>query len=573
MSRHASQDLIDVAIGRRGQLRLRLVMGAGIAGAHLVLAGWQLALLWIGAWYLVQFAEFVWAGRVARRAGEGRRVGAAPILTLLFLANAIFGSIAVANFLTGNPWTMVAGSWILAGGLLNAAATTRTSQVAFLASAVPSALLCGLVPMFALMEGADIGQVVVVSGGSALLLTAAYVLRTVSFRALSEARQASAAKTAFLANMSHEIRTPLNGVLGMADAMAREPLPETQLERLRVIQSSGYALLGLLNQVLDLSKIEAGKLELEEGFLDLSKVLHDLAAGYEPVCAEKGLNFQLDLDTELTGAWRGDPMRVRQILTNLISNAVKFTDAGSVVVTAREDAGHVVIEVIDSGCGIAEERLAGVFESFAQADVSTTRRYGGTGLGLAIARQLAELMAGTLTVVSATGEGSTFTLRLPLARMEASESTAPVRTQAAPEGGLRILAAEDHATNQMVLRTLLGQLGLDVHIVPDGAQAVDAWSAGEWDVILMDVQMPVMDGPTATREIRQRERALGRRRTPILALTANALSHQTSAYLAGGMDGVVTKPIEAASLIEALLKVADSSAEPEEQPAAEAVHG
>jgi len=302
-------------------------------------------------------------------------------------------------------------------------------------------------------------------------------------------------------------------------------------------------------------------------------VLHDLAAGYEPVCAEKGLNFQLDLDTELTGAWRGDPMRVRQILTNLISNAVKFTDAGSVVVTAREDAGHVVIEVIDSGCGIAEERLAGVFESFAQADVSTTRRYGGTGLGLAIARQLAELMAGTLTVVSATGEGSTFTLRLPLARMEASESTAPVRTQAAPEGGLRILAAEDHATNQMVLRTLLGQLGLDVHIVPDGAQAVDAWSAGEWDVILMDVQMPVMDGPTATREIRQRERALGRRRTPILALTANALSHQTSAYLAGGMDGVVTKPIEAASLIEALLKVADSSAEPEEQPAAEAVHG
>jgi CheY-like chemotaxis protein len=175
-----------------------------------------------------------------------------------------------------------------------------------------------------------------------------------------------------------------------------------------------------------------------------------------------------------------------------------------------------------------------------------------------------ELMDGTLTVVSAVGEGSTFTLRLPLARLDAQADGAPDRLQAAPDTRLRILAAEDHPTNQMVLRTLLEQLGLDVHVVADGAQAVEAWSAAEWDVILMDIQMPVMDGPTAAGEIRERERTQGRRRTPILALTANALSHQTSAYLAGGMDGVVTKPIEAASLIGALLKVADSSAQPYE---------
>jgi CheY-like chemotaxis protein len=368
--------------------------------------------------------------------------------------------------------------------------------------------------------------------------------------------------------MSHEIRTPLNGVLGMADAMAREPLPAAQLERLQVIRSSGRALLGLLNQVLDLSKIEAGRLELEEGALDLHKVLCDLAAGYEPVCRDKGLSFQLDIRPELAGAWRADPMRVRQILTNLISNAVKFTDKGSVVVTAREEGSQVVVEVVDSGCGIPMDRLGSVFDSFAQADVSTTRRYGGTGLGLAIARQLAELMGGTLTVVSAVGEGSTFTLRLPLVRLDSDAAAAPTRAQAAPDGQLRILAAEDHPTNQTVLRTLLSQLGLDVHIVPDGAQAVEAWKAGEWDVILMDIQMPVMDGPTATREIRELERVLGRRRTPIVALTANALSHQTSAYLAGGMDGVVTKPIEAASLIEALLEVADRASDPLEAPAA-----
>jgi len=566
----ASQDLIEAAVGRRGQIGLRLFMGAGVALGASAYAGWPMVLGWAAVWSAVQVAEFAWSGRVARRSADGRPVGAAPILALLFLANAVFGGIGLAGFLSENPWAMAASGWILAGGLLNAAATARTSNAAFLVSAAPSVLGCALVPLIAFAEGGGAPPVTIVTGAVALLLTAVFVLRSVSCGALIEARQASAAKTAFLANMSHEIRTPLNGVLGMADAMAREPLPAAQLERLRVVQSSGRALLGLLNQVLDLSKIEAGKLELEQGVLDLDKVLHDLAAGYEPVCAEKGLQFVLDVQLDIAGAWRADPMRVRQILTNLISNAVKFTDAGSVVVTARRDAGQVVVEVVDSGCGVAADRLASVFESFAQADASTTRRYGGTGLGLAIARQLAELMGGTLTVVSAVGEGSTFTLRLPLERLDVQDAAAPDRATAAPDGRLRILAAEDHATNQIVLRTLLTQLGLDVHIVSDGAEAVEAWSAAEWDVILMDVQMPVMDGPAATQEIRARERAEGRRRTPILALTANALSHQTRAYLAGGMDGVVTKPIEAASLIEALLTVADRTHA--DEPAEAAAH-
>lgn len=555
----ASEDLLEVALGRQRQLRLRLFIGACVAIGYWAYSGWRLAIIWLAIWYLTQFAEFAWAGRAARRAAAARPVRRLPILALLFLTNASFVSIAVAGLPTGNAWAMVAASWVLAGALLNAAATSRTSRAAFLTSAAPSAFLCAIAPAIAFAKGAEAGEAIIVCGGSVLLLTAVHVLRSVGFHALSQARQASAAKTAFLANMSHEIRTPLNGVLGMAEAMAREPLPPAQTERLRVIQDSGQALLGLLNQVLDLSKIEAGKLELEAGVLDVEKLVKDLASGFEPACREKGLSFLLDLRPELAGAWQADPMRVRQILTNLISNAVKFTDAGSVVVTARVDGEQVVVEVIDSGCGIPEERLATIFESFAQADATTTRRYGGTGLGLAIARQLANLMGGTLSVVSEPDEGSTFTLRLPLTRIEEGQATCANLAEGAPDARLRILAAEDHATNQMVLRTLLNQFGLDVHIVSDGAEAVEAWAAGEWDVILMDVQMPVMDGPSATHEIREREQALGRRRTPILALTANALSHQTAAYLAGGMDGVVTKPIEAASLIEALLMVADSS--------------
>ncbi|MFZ5669193.1 MAG: ATP-binding protein [Pseudomonadota bacterium] len=370
-------------------------------------------------------------------------------------------------------------------------------------------------------------------------------------RAAAEA--ANAAKSAFLATMSHEIRTPLNGVLGMTQAIAADTLSPIQRERLDVIRQSGEALLAILNDILDLSKIEAGKLELEEIAFDLGEVARGAHSAFTALANKKGVSFALDIEAG-KGAYRGDPTRVRQILYNLVSNALKFTETGEIRVTAAREGGDLVLAVADTGVGIAPEVAARLFDSFSQADASTTRRFGGTGLGLAICRRLADLMGGSIGVESAVGRGSTFTVRLPLERIgeERGQVQPPVPDAPPPALSIRVLAAEDNSVNQLVLKTLLHQIGVEPTLVGDGRAAVDAWATAAWDVILMDVQMPVMDGPDAVREIRAREAASGRRRTPILALTANAMSHQIAEYLAAGMDGHVAKPIEVSRLIEAL---------------------
>ncbi|HEX4196129.1 MAG TPA: ATP-binding protein [Caulobacteraceae bacterium] len=389
-------------------------------------------------------------------------------------------------------------------------------------------------------------------------------------QAKNDAEAANRAKSTFLATMSHEIRTPLNGVLGMAQAMAVETLSDAQRERLDIIRQSGETLLAILNDVLDLSKIEAGKLELEEGRFDISELAEGALAAFMAVAEHKGLGFDLRVEAKAAGVYRGDSTRVRQILYNLISNALKFTERGEVRVTVGHAGEDLIIEVRDSGIGIATNRLASLFQKFEQADASTTRRFGGTGLGLAICRELAQLMGGDIEVASVVGAGATFTVRLPLARM-AEGLAKPLQVAAisgprpdAPAASLRVLAAEDNTVNQLVLRTLLQQAGLDLVLVSDGAAAVAAWEANEWDVILMDVQMPEMDGPTATRTIRAREAESGRARTPIVALTANAMSHQVAEYMDAGMDGFVSKPIEVSRLfaaIEAALALADDEPE------------
>lgn len=380
-------------------------------------------------------------------------------------------------------------------------------------------------------------------------------------RARDDANAANAAKSAFLATMSHEIRTPLNGVLGMAQAMARDELPDVQRERLGVIQQAGETLLVLLNDLLDLSRIEAGRLELEDGIVDMVQLVAGVSATFTTLASEKDVSFAVDVGPGVEGCWRGDPTRVRQILYNLVSNAVKFTDAGAVTVEVRYESNALVVRVRDTGPGIAPDRLAQLFQKFVQADASTTRRYGGSGLGLAICRELAELMGGAVRAESVVGQGSTFTVRLPLPRAE-GQVQAP-RADAPPElsdtAELRLLAAEDNPMNQLVLKTLLAQVGVKVLCVDDGAQAV-ALSDGGWDAILMDVQMPVMDGPAATRRIRELEAAGGRRRTPIIALTANAMAHHEAEYRAAGMDAMVPKPLQLEQLLGALQLVLDGEA-------------
>jgi signal transduction histidine kinase/ActR/RegA family two-component response regulator len=381
-----------------------------------------------------------------------------------------------------------------------------------------------------------------------------------------EAEAANNAKSQFLATISHEIRTPLNGVLGMAQIMGLSELDPVQKGRLNIIRRSGEVLLSILNDVLDLSKIEAGKLTIETIDFNLGEVLRATTHAYGPLAAEKGLIFSQDLDT-IDGVYRGDPTRVRQILTNLISNALKFTEVGEIQVSAHFAAETLYLSVKDTGIGIPPEKLSKLFGKFTQADETTTRRFGGTGLGLSICRDLAGLMGGKIDVESQEGKGSTFTASIPLVRIGDVE---PAESEDAelPEAfgaGVRVLAAEDNQTNQLVLRTLLEMVGYEVSIAGDGAEAVSLWEAEDWDVILMDVQMPVMDGPTATRAIRGREAVTGRRRTPIIALTANTMAHQVEGYRADGMDGHVAKPIDAESLFQAIIDatstVATSKAE------------
>jgi signal transduction histidine kinase/CheY-like chemotaxis protein len=368
------------------------------------------------------------------------------------------------------------------------------------------------------------------------------------------AEAANRAKSVFLATMSHEIRTPLNGVLGMAQAMAAEELSDLQRDRLSVIHRSGESLLAILNDLLDLSKIEAGKLELESIEFDLGEVARGAHSAFTALANKKGLSFCLDIEPA-AGRYLGDPTRLRQILYNLISNALKFTEQGEIRVGAAREGETLVLSVRDTGLGISEENLSRLFGKFDQLDSSTTRRFGGTGLGLSICRELANLMDGDISVTSREGEGSCFTLRVNLPRMGDAKPPAALAPAAPPElksAAIRVLAAEDNSVNQLVLKTLLHQLGVDPTLVDNGQAAVEAWENAQWDVILMDIQMPVMDGLTATAKIRGRELETGRARTPIVALTANAMSHQVEQYMATGMDTHVAKPIEAAALFAAL---------------------
>jgi len=379
--------------------------------------------------------------------------------------------------------------------------------------------------------------------------------------AKTAADAASGAKTTFLATMSHEIRTPLNGILGMAQAMAIDDLAPQQASRLEIIRQSGETLLAILNDILDLSKIEAGKLEIEEVEFDLEQLLMGAHSTFTALANKKGLSFCLATDDAARGAYMGDPTRLRQVLYNLVSNAIKFTETGEVRVTTAYDGAELHMTVTDTGIGIPQDRIDALFEKFMQVDVSTTRQYGGTGLGLAICRDLAHLMGGAIKVTSEVGKGTAFELVLPLVRTgDALASTGfavPAEIETGEAGALRVLAAEDNSVNQLVLKTLLGQVGVDVTVVDDGEQAVAAWENGAWDVILMDVQMPKMDGPTAVGIIRQREAATGRARTPIIALTANVMTHQINEYLASGMDSCVAKPLQIAALVEAIVKVTE----------------
>jgi two-component system, sensor histidine kinase len=375
------------------------------------------------------------------------------------------------------------------------------------------------------------------------------------------AEQANAQKSSFLAMMSHELRTPLNALLGSAELLKRTTLDERQASYVRMFNDAGQLLLALVNDVLDYSKIEAGLLEIEASPTSLPNLVHEVEALWAGPCREKGIGFETDTSGLEVSHVLGDPTRLRQIVFNLTSNAVKFTSTGQVDLrfSTHQTQGGIELSIVvkDTGIGIPEANVAQIFEAFVQADSSITRKFGGTGLGLTIARSLARQMGGDLCVSSRMGEGSQFTFTALLQACHADEQGPVSHDEALEDEGpvMRVLAVDDNALNRQILAAMLELWPVEVTWATNGAEAVDACARVAFDVVLMDVQMPVMDGHTATRHIRASNGP--NRNVPIVALTANARSEDQAASYAAGMTDFVAKPIRAEALMNALVRASE----------------
>jgi signal transduction histidine kinase/AmiR/NasT family two-component response regulator len=541
-------------------LPARLVVAFPAAVLLALNVGWGAAIAWLAPVLAVE----TWRARGGRlftdpKTGPFRR--RLNFLVSSVVSSTLWSLLALLYWRTPSEALHIVAMMMLAGVLLHAQSYAFRSSVTLTAMGAPPAIAMVILPLaFGGFHGLALTTVAIT-----LVLGVIYMLATVRVNRLSAAAMKAAedravaaneAKSAFLALMSHELRTPMNGVLGMAHALQLTELDLRQGEYVRTLIRSGDGLMSILNDLLDLSKIEAGKLEMEQMVFDPAELAHQVTALWGAPAADKGLKLVCRSHPRTPAYVLGDPTRVRQIMINLLSNAVKFTPQGEVSLEVRPGqalGGDLEILVSDSGIGMTAEQQAGIFDAFNQAETSTSRRFGGTGLGLAICRRLAEAMGGDIEVESTPGKGSVFTVRLAL-----PAASAPPKADAAPQGpendltGLRLLLAEDNAVNQAVARAILESVGVEIEVAVDGVDALERLRGATFDLILMDVHMPRMDGIEATQRLRAGEAGPAARDLPVLALTADAMAGEEQRLMALGFDGLQPKPIRPAALFAAI---------------------
>ncbi|CAN5278064.1 ATP-binding protein [soil metagenome] len=568
---------VMVAQVRFRELGSRLALAAFIGGVAWILAPSIWPVVWFVAVGLTQALDWAICRPMRlqpdREPSPGYKVACCAVASLSVV---VYAGITAYLWFNGGEAGRVFAMIQAAGGLLHVSLHMHHTKPLLLSAVIPHALyFVGLPLATAILEHKP-SELLITVGGllymSHLIVAVRQSSMTTSVlvEARGKADAASAAKSDFLAVVSHEIRTPMNAVISAANLLRRTRLDAEQREHVMMLIDAGDVLVGLLNDVLEFSKIEAGKMQFETAPMDVRGRLTSLQRLWEPKAAASDVDLSFEIADDTPECVMTDALRLQQILFNLLSNAMKFTRDGEVVVSVEWDAPTSILSmrVTDTGCGIPQDRLAHIFDSCEQADAGTTRRYGGTGLGLAISRRLAQLMGGDLTVTSVVDEGSTFTVTLPVEAVAAPAPALDKARRVADANALRgrnILAADDHAVNRRILSLLLEPHGCVLTLVENGVEAVEACETQVFDAILMDMQMPVMDGLEASRLIRL---SGANRDTPLIALTANAMDVHRAAWNAVGAEAFLTKPIDPVLLARTLAEACDRASDERDAAAA-----
>jgi len=547
---------------RRRHLPYRLAGTLFMAGALHFMLGWWAMWLWAPVYIAIQLAETFAAPMLLRKPIETAAQAANLAVVLFFPGALVTGALAMSLWVGAGIYGPALGVALIASAMTNLIALSHGSRIAFAASATPYGLYLLVMPL------TDVGKVaspllatmMIATGLIMLNIIGAWITTEEARRAQDEAseeaerRRAEAeaaveAKSAYVAAISHELRTPISAILAGAAEIERTATTNQKKAQAHLIGGAGQMMRALLDDLLDLAKLEVGRMEVECVTFDLRGVVNEVMRMWRPQARDKGLRLRVEGASRLPAWVQGDPTRLRQVLNNLISNAIKFTPSGAVTLrldAERTDAGYALtLAVADTGPGMSSEQAGRLFMPFEQLGSGTARAHGGSGLGLAISRELARLMDGDLSVVSAPGEGAVFTLKLTLASAESP------RAEAAPESlDARVLVVDDHAVNRQAVTLIMAPLGIVPQTAASAEEALDRLARETFDLVLMDVYMPDMDGREATRILRGR--AGPNREVPVVAITASATERDWQACRDAGMTGQVAKPIEPAKLYAAI---------------------